>query len=240
MRAWATRAFHDSLETLAQIGLRESGALGYGFFERSRTSGALILLDGDGAVIPQVAPHTRTPALVEYPLRTKEAVNASIAFAFGTEVEAARSRPRLDGIAATVQTIWAAATAEERYAKLIDRVENLEAQLMDSKISERARGFLANRVDTDAAAVIAMHVDGVLRPTQTRRMLEQVLSELEQEVEERQLAAQAKHILQTLHGISEEQAHAQLRLASRKSRRRLRDVAQQVIREQHPLKGRIA
>jgi AmiR/NasT family two-component response regulator len=175
---------------------------------------------------------------VEYPLRTNEAINASVAFAFGTEAEAAQSRPHLDRIAATVQTIWAAAA--ERYSDLIDRIANSETRLMDSKISERARGFLTNHADTDPATVLARHVDGVLRPTQTRRMLEQILSELEQEIEERQLAARAKQILQALHGISEEQAHAQLRLVSRKSRKRLKEVAQQVIREQYPLEGRIA
>ncbi len=239
MREWKTKPFQNSLETLAQIALLETGAQGYAFFERSNRTGSLILLAGGGAVIPEVTPPARTPALVEYPLRTNKAIHASVAFAFGTEAEAAQSRPQLDRIAATVQTIWAAAGAAERYADLIDRVANLETQLMDSKISDRARGFLTNRAHSDAAAAIARHVDGVLRPTQTRRMLEQVLSELEQEIEERQLAAQAKQILQTLHGISEEQAHAQLRLVSRKSRRRLKDVAQQVIGEQHPLNGRI-
>jgi len=59
------------------------------------------------------------------------------------------------------------------------------------------------------------------------------VSELEQEIEERRLAGQAKQILQTIQGISEEQSHAQLRLLSRKSRRRLKEVAEQVIREQH-------
>ena len=240
MGQWETKAFRNSLETLAQIALRETGAQGYAFFERSGSSGALILLAGGGAVIPQVAPPARTPALVEYPLRTNEAIHASVAFAFGTEGEAAQSRPHPDRIAATVQTIWAAGSAAERYSDLIDRVANLETQLMDPKIADRARGFLSNHADSDPATVIAPHVDGVLRPTQTRRMLEQILSELEQEIEERQLAGRAKHILQTLLGISEEQAHAQLRLVSRKSRKRLKDVAQQVILEQYPLNGRIA
>jgi len=231
MGQWETKAFRNSLETLAQIALRETGAQGYAFFERSSDSGSLILLAGGGAVIPQVAPPTRTRALVEYPLRTNETINASVAFAFGKESEAEQSRPHLDRIAATVQTIWAAAAAAERYSDLIDRVADLETRLMDSKIADRARGLLTNRADSDPATVLARHVDGVLRPTPTRRMLEQILSELEQEVEERQLAARAKQILQTLHGISEEQAHAQLRLVSRKSRKRLKDVAQQVIRE---------
>lgn len=240
MREWQIKPFQNSLETLAKLALRETGAQGYAFFERSTVAGSLILLAGGGAIIPEVTPPARTPARVEYPLRINTVINASLAFGFATEVEAARSRPQLDRIVATIQTIWAATTAAEGYSDLIDRVANLETRLMDSKISDRARGFLTNRTDSDTAAAIARHVDSVLRPTQTRRILEQVLSELEQEMEERQLAAQAKQILQALHGISEEQAHAQLRLVSRKSRRRLKDVAQQVIGGQHSLNGGIA
>jgi hypothetical protein len=93
MGDWETKAFGNSLETLAQIALRETGAQGYAFFERSGVSGSLILLARGGAVVPQVTPPARTPALVEYPLRTNEAINASVAFAFGTEAEAAQSRP---------------------------------------------------------------------------------------------------------------------------------------------------
>ena len=43
----------------------------------------------------------------------------------------------------------------------------------------------------------------------------------------------AKAILQKSQGMSEEEAHAHLRVVSRKSRRRVKDVARQVI-EQHP------
>ena len=158
-------------------------------------------------------------------------INASVAFGFGAVAEAVQSRPQLDRIAATIQTIWAASA--ERYSDFIGRIASLESRLLDSKIADQARGFLTNRADSDPTAMIAKHVDGVLRPTPTRRMLEHVVSELEQEIEERMLAGQAKQILQTIQGISEEQSHAQLRLLSRKSRRRLKEVAEQVIREQH-------
>jgi hypothetical protein len=55
---------------------------------------------------------------------------------------------------------------------------------IDSKIADRARGFLANETNSDPAEAIAGHVEGVLRPTQTRRILEQVWCELEDEIEE--------------------------------------------------------
>ena len=111
---------------------------------------------------------------------------------------------------------------------------------MDSKIADRARGFLANETTFDPAEAIARHVEGVLRPSQTRRMLEQVLCELEDEIEERRVVAEAKQILQALYRMSEQQANTQLRLLSRKSRRCLKEVARQVIDEQHLPKGKSA
>jgi AmiR/NasT family two-component response regulator len=63
-------------------------------------------------------------------------------------------------------------------------------------------------------------------------VLEQLTRELEEEVEERRLTNRAKAILQSVHGMSEEQAHAHLRQTSRKTRRKLKDVAVELI-ERH-------
>lgn len=243
MRTWESRPFQNSLEVLAQVALRTTGAQGYAFFQKSRATDSWILLAGGGAVIPAALPQARpdgsVPALVAYPLRTDGVLSASLAFALPNEAETLQAKPQLDQIAATVQRIWAAA-ATERYAELVDRVADLEARLMDSKIADRARGLLTNETNSDPAEAIARHVDGVLRPTQTRRILEQVLSEMEEEIEERRLVGEAKQILQALHRVSEEQAHTRLRLLSRQSRKRLKEVAQQVIEEQHLLKGKSA
>jgi len=191
------------------------------------------------AVPPRAKPDGSVPALVEYPLRTDGILRASVAFAFPNDAEALQARPRLDRIAATIQRIWAAA-ATEKYANLIDRLADLEAQLMDSKIADRARGLLMNAANSEPAEAIARHVEGVLRPTQTRRILEQVLSELEYEIEERGLVAEAKRILQAAYRVSEEEAHSRLRLLSRQSRKRLKEVAQQVIEDQRHLHGKSA
>jgi AmiR/NasT family two-component response regulator len=66
------------------------------------------------------------------------------------------------------------------------------------------------------------------------------LSELEDEIDERRLMAEAKQILQAVDRLSEEQAHTRLRVMSRKSRKRLKEVAQQVIQDQRLLQGRSA
>jgi AmiR/NasT family two-component response regulator len=85
---------------------------------------------------------------------------------------------------------------------------------------------------------IARHVEGVLRPASTGRVLEQLTKDLEEEVEERRLTNRAKAILQSVHGMSEEQAHMHLRQTSRKTRKKLKDVAVDLI-ERHPVRENV-
>jgi AmiR/NasT family two-component response regulator len=238
MPRWEAKPFQNSLEALAQIALHGTGAQGYAFFQRNRDTGSLTRVAGGGAVIPEPRPDG-VPVFVEYALEEDGVTSASLAFAFSSNAKAQQARPQLDRIAATIQSIWIAA-ATVKYSDLVNRVADLETRLMDSEIADRARGLLTGEASSDPAEAIARHVNGVLRPTPTRRILEQVLSELEEEIEERHLVAEAKQILQHLYHVSEEQAHTQLRLQSRKSRTRLKDVARQVIDEQHILKGESA
>jgi hypothetical protein len=116
------------------------------------------------------------------------------------------------------------------YARSAARIGELETALADSKIADRARGLLANHVrDTDAIDTIVRHVESVLRPSQLRTALDQRTKEIEQELAEREMAARAKAVLQKRYGMSEDQAHVHLRLVSRQSRKRLRDVARDVL-----------
>jgi len=200
-------AFQNSLEALAEVALRATGARSFAFLERSAAR-----------------PAAGASALVEYPLRT----NGAVAFTFGSDGEALRARPRLDRIAAIMQTIGTTA-AVDRYMLLVERLADLEARLMDSKIADRVQGYLADETDSDPSEAIARHVETVLRPTRTRVLLEQTLSELQEEIEERRIVGQAKRIMQANDSVSEEQAHIELRLRSRKSRKPLKDVARQVI-----------
>ena len=206
--------FRNSLEALAQVALRATGARSFAFLEECADRPAA------GA------------ALVEYALRT----NTAVVFTFDSEGEVLRARPRLDRIAAAMRAILAEAAAD-RYASLAGRLSDLEARLMDSKIADRVRGYLADETDSGPVEAISRHVETVLRPTRTRIMLEQALSELEEEIEERRLVARAKGILQATDLVSEEQAHMELRQRSRRLRKPLKDVARQVIENRQLVKG---
>ncbi len=230
MRTWESNPFRNSLAALAQVALHTAGAQGYMFFQKTG-AGDMIVLSAGGGVIPQLNSTGEERTSLEYPLFTDGDFTAAVAFAFLSGAEARRACPRLDAIAASIQRIWAAAQ-KEPYAPLIDRVAHLEARLIDSKVADRAKGLLTGEPHPGLADAIARHVDGVLRPTQTRRILEQALSDLQDEIEERRVVAEAKEIIQATCRVSEEQAHTRLRLLSRKSRKRLKDVAQQVIEGQ--------
>lgn len=233
-----SKPFQNSLSALAQFAMRAAGADGYAFFRRTLDNLPLVRQEASGSVIPQDAlerdfnaenltPESASPRVVTYPLGTDEI----LAFAFRDQARAREVRPQLDRIVTTIEAVWEAARTVGRYSQLASRVSDLEAGLMDSKIANRTRGFLASRTP-DPIEVIVRHVEGVLRENSTRRILEQIARELEEELEERWLAGRAKAILQTKHGMSEEEAHTHLRMTSRKSRRRLKDVAQELV-ERH-------
>jgi len=120
--------------------------------------------------------------------------------------------------------------AVHEYVGQAARIGELEAELVDAKIAARLSGLLVdgagakNLIDT-----IESHVEVVLRPKGFGAMLEQTLRELEDEIAERKLTTQAKAVLQSAQGMSEEQAHLHLRTISRKSRRPLKQVALELI-----------
>jgi AmiR/NasT family two-component response regulator len=108
----------------------------------------------------------------------------------------------------------------------------LEAELIDAKIAARVSGLLEDGArNGDAIGTLEDHAEGVLRPSEFGTMLEQRLKELEEEIAGRKLTAQAKAMLRSAHGMSEEQAHFHLRAISRKSRRPLKEVEKEMIEE---------
>jgi len=236
MPEWSAKPFHRSLDALARLAMRETGGCGYAYFEEDGERGTRTRMAGGGSCEPG-DDRGQTAAILQYPLRENR---AAVAFAFHAEEDAAAARPRLDSIADAIRLLWETQAQADVYAGLANRLVSLELELIDAKISDRARGLLTDHAAADPAEAIVRHIRAVLRPSQARRILLEALSNLEEEVEERRLVSQAKRILQRSRGISEEQAHAELRIASRKSRKQLKDVALQVIDGLALLKGKTA
>jgi len=219
------KPFQNSLSALAHIALRETGADGYAFFRNAPDGHTLIRHDASGAAIGEEAVYSGSGKVATY----KMGSDGILVFAFPDEARLRQVRLELDRIVVTIEAVWSAAQMAGRYSELASEVADLELQLMDSKIADRVRGLLSSSGETNSLDAIARHVDGVLHPPSTGRVLEQLSKELEEEVEERRLTNRAKAILRSAHGMSEEQAHAHLRQTSRKTRRKLKDVALDLI-----------
>jgi AmiR/NasT family two-component response regulator len=232
------RPFFNSLSALAQVAVRVVGADAYALFRKNSETRVFERQDASGDLLGDAALGERLQLLELNRSGADQAVikyslgfDGVLAFWFRDPAHAREARPQLDRIAGTVEAVWNAAHASERYAQLARDVADLETRLQDSKIADRARGLLTLHRH-DQIEAIARHVEGILRETSTRRILQQISEDLKEEIEERRLSGRAKEILQTEQSMSEEEAHAHLRLASRQSRRRLKDVAREVI-ERH-------
>ncbi len=223
------RPFQNSLTALAQVAQRETGADGYAFFRTGADGRTLVRHSASdsafGAAIGEETVLSGSARVATY----KMGADGTLVFAFPDEARLRKVRPELDRIARTIEAVWSAAQMAGRYSELASEVADLELRLMDSRISDRVRGFLGSRGDANPWDAIARHVEGVLQPDPAGRVLEQLSKDLEEKVEERRLTNRAKAILQSAYGMSEEQAHTHLRQTSRKTRRKLRDVALDLI-----------
>ena len=216
-----------SLQPLAMIAAREAKADGCAMYQFD-AAGTRHETFSWGAQPPEKGETGFTVA--SFPLRADEASTGVLTFVFRGAVISPRAQSLLERIAGIIEEVWRLSQVPAMYARSAARIGELETALADSKIADRARGLLANHArDQDAIDTIVRHVESVLRPSQLRTTLDQFTKETEQELAERELAARAKAVLQSRYGMSEDQAHVHLRLVSRQSRKRLRDVARDVL-----------
>lgn len=222
-----------SLQPLAQIAGRYVGAEGYAIYEINPKNGLRELRCSEGA---SALGSSGSAAVADcYPLRVDDSVSGLLMFVFPGRAAANDASRVLERIARTIESVWRSSLIPSAYAHRAAYAGQLEAELADAKIADRARGILSNATISEGAVdTILRHVENVLRPGQLEMALMQMTSELEQQVTERALATRAKEVLQARYGMSEDQAHAHLRSVSRKSRRRVIEVARDLLEETRP------
>ena len=219
-----------SLQPLAQIALKEVGAEGYAIYQVDPETEARELKLAGGASVPESSGAGFT--VDWFPLRADDAVTGIVAFVFRGRAISPTAHAVLERIAGAIEEVWRLSLLSATYGRDAARLGELESELADSKIADRARGMLANSASPRGAVdTIIRHVESVLRPGRLGIAIGQLTQELEQEIAERELAKRAKAVLQSRYGMSEDQAHVHLRLVSRKSRKRLRDVARDLLEE---------
>jgi hypothetical protein len=219
-----------SLHPLALLAAREAGADGFAIRQIGPTGGRSEVKFGWGVPVPE---SDQTGLTVRsFPLRAGDEVTGLLTFVFRGPVISTRAQSLLERVAKTIEEVWSLSALPASYAQSAARIAELETELADSKIADRACGLLAHgALPQDSVDTMLRHVASVLRPSQLRTVLGQLTQEIEQEIAERELANRAKAVLQSRYGMSEDQAHVHLRLVSRKSRKRLRDVARDLLAE---------
>jgi hypothetical protein len=223
------RPLPRSLQPLAQIALNDAGADGYAIYQVDPATESRELKFAWGVPVPE--PGAAGFTVDSFPLRVGDATSGVLTFVF-RGVIAPATRAALERAASAIEVVWRLALVPDAYARNAARIGELEIELADSKIADRACGMLAKGAPPRGAIdTIVRHVESVLRPGQMETVLGQLTQEIEQEIAERELTNRAKALLQSRYGMSEDQAHVHLRLVSRKSRKRLRDVARDFLEE---------
>jgi hypothetical protein len=238
-RGWneMSRELPRSLHPLALLAAREAGADGFAIRQIDADGGQREVKLDWGLPAPEAGETGLT--VLSFALRAEEEVTGILTFVFRGAAVQPRALSLLERIAPVIEDVWRLSLLPAAYARNAARIGELETGLADAKIADRARGMLATGAPSrDTVDTIIRHVESVLRPGQLGTVLQQLTQEFEQEIAERELANRAKAILQSRYGMSEDQAHVHLRLVSRKSRKRLRDVARDVLAEPLAQRGR--
>ena len=227
------QALPRSFQPLVEIAVRYAGAEGCAIYQLNPNNGLQELRWSSGITALESEPGVL--ATDSYPLDVGETVQGLLTFLFREEARGENNAgPVLERIARAIESVWRLSLIPDTYARQAAHVGQLEAELADEKIAERARGMLSDTVSPrQGVDTILRHVETVIRPGQLAAALVQITSEVEHQVAERALASRAKSVLQRRYGMSEEQAHVHLRMASRKSRRRMSEVALDVLKESH-------
>jgi hypothetical protein len=227
-----------ALSGLMLFAMQAAGADGYSWCEVDSATGALVERYSIGISVPRWAVLARVSdgtsvtsrdgvTVIRYPLRAEGALTGLLAFAFRRNAVTEEEVVILSRMAAPIENLLAVPITT---ARLAARIGRLDAELAGIKIAERTRGLMANgAARSEAVEGIVRHVESVLEGRQFGAVLDQLLPDMEERVQERKAVARAKELLQGYQGMSEEQAYMYLRYRSRTTRRRLGEVALEVI-----------
>jgi hypothetical protein len=216
-----------SFGPLALLMMRETGAEGYVLYAYEQRSSFPVRLSAYGLDVPPCEHEGLSVARL--PLRLQNREVGWLAFVFRAAAIPEDTRRLLERLARMFESIWSLFYDPERVIDLATRISRRQAELADLKIAERALGFLKHP-EPGAAETMALHVESVLRTRRFEAILDQFAGDLDDQLEERKIIAEAKNLLQSTQGITEEEAYSQLRLSSRRSRRRIFEVAHQLVK----------
>ena len=166
------------------------------------------------------------------PLRMREQLIGVLTAGWRVEQTDGTPHNVLDGLASAAAELLERANHTQTAAHVLAEITELEVELADLKIADRATAILGQSGGTEqSVSIVQEHVQRVLEGIDAGCALTQQLQALRRQVQERKLLNRAKAFLQQTRRMSEEEAYLHLRNASRRNRRPLRDVAQEMLSE---------
>lgn len=164
------------------------------------------------------------------PVYSDGLLSAALILVFRDEAEVAASKPILKRIAPLYESLVRFISDQNHQRKLAKRITELESSIAAEKILERAKGLLREHPHLTETTIdlVDRHVAKVLASRQFGDVLQSRLRELESLAAERDITARAKAVLQE-QGLSEDKAYLHLRTLSRQRRRRIADIAREIV-----------
>src|SRR5271170_6740247 len=130
-----------SLHPLALLAAREAGAEGFAIHQCDPADGRREVKIEWGVSPPKAGEAGLTVA--SFPLHAGGEVTGELSFIFrGAEI-APRAQSLVERIAAVIDEVWRLPQLAAAYARRAARIGELETELADSKIADRARGLVA-------------------------------------------------------------------------------------------------
>jgi hypothetical protein len=168
---YAMRNLPHSVQPLALIALRETGADGYAISTMDPEGGAARLIASFGLPVP--AANERGAYVASVPLDVANPVSGTIRFVFRTEQECRIASPLIERAARSIEAVWHLARLRELCVDKAAQIGDLQAELADSKIGDRARGLL-NQAAGPRGGIETMerHIETVLRASRSFKVLE--------------------------------------------------------------------
>jgi hypothetical protein len=227
-----------SLEALAALAMRYTNAAGCALYEVDAVNGSLIRRACCGSILePEDCKEllvlgAKADGTESLALRSGDNLIGVLVFTFSPGSVTPEKRRTLERSARIVEGLLSLFRAGRTQAQLAARIGELEADLADEKIADRVGGLLQDgNLNRDSLDTIERHVHRVLEAQHLSRVLEQLLRDLEDRIAERSLMTRAKALLRNRTGMSEHEAYVHLRSVSRRTRKRMGDVARQFIEE---------
>jgi hypothetical protein len=141
--------------------------------------------------LPVPASDGNGTTVVSFPLGTEETETGALSFVFSVGV-LSDARRVLEQISRACQAIWRTWHIHAVYVRDILRIADLEAELADSKIADRAQALLEmGELHRSPVDTISRSVATILGPYQLGNVLKKLVGDLERDAAEYALVRQA-------------------------------------------------